>query len=102
MRFLSLAVLAYSAVSLNAMADDGLCKPLAGLAKLSAEQRDKGVSQEDLMRSLARQGALDPKDPSAPFAVNTIMWVYEERISAATAYRDMLAKCTKAVGKQRK
>lgn len=85
----------------SVMADDGVCKPMATLAKMSAEQRDKGMSQDTLLKGLVREGKLDPKDSSAPFVINTVVWVYEENISAKSAYKRMYEKCSKAFAKQR-
>lgn len=86
--------------SWNAMADDGVCKPMASLAKMSAEQRDRGMSQDALLKGLAREGKLDQKDSSAPFIVNTVVWVYEENISAKGAYRQMYEQCRKAFSRK--
>lgn len=88
-------------VTSNVIAEDGVCKPMATLAKMSAEQRDKGMTQDTLLKGLIREGNLNPKDSSAPFIINTVVWVYEENISAKNAYKKMYEKCSKAFAKQR-
>ena len=74
---------------------------MATIAKMSAEQRDRGVSQEALLQGLVSNGKLDPRDSAAPFVVNTVVWVYEEGIPSKSAYQRMLEKCRKAFAKQR-
>lgn len=85
----------------NTIADDGVCKFMGSLAKMSAEKRDKGISQDTLLKELVREGKLDPKDSAAPFVINTVIWVYEENIPATSAYKKMYEKCNKALAKQR-
>ena len=86
----------------GAVADDGVCKPLATLAKLTADLRDKGFSQEAVLIKLVREGKLDPNGESAPFVANTVVWVYEEKIPAQNAYKQLYAKCNRAFLKNKR
>ena len=85
----------------SAWSNDSFCKPLATLAKMCAEQRDLGVSRDALLRQLIIEGKLQAKDPSSEIAFNTAVWVYEENISAKSAYKKMYEKCNKSLAKQR-
>jgi TRAP-type uncharacterized transport system substrate-binding protein len=96
-----MAILAIAFFAQRAMADDSVCKPMATLAKMSAEQRDKGLSQDTFLKHLVREGKLDPQDSSAPFVINTVVWVYEENVSAKSAYKQMYEKCRSAFSKKR-
>ena len=95
-----LVVSAMTLVS-SAWADDGICKTMATLAKTSAEQRDAGIARDALLRRLVQEGKLEKGDAATPFVFNTVVWVYDENISAKTAHRQMYDKCSKALAKRR-
>jgi hypothetical protein len=85
----------------SASADDGICKTMASIAKVSADQRDAGVERDALLRRFIQEGKLEKNDSAAPFVLNTVVWVYEEKIPAKTAYKQMYGKCAAALAKQR-
>jgi formaldehyde-activating enzyme involved in methanogenesis len=94
-------LLALGFPSTAALANDEVCRPMATLAKMSAEERDKGVSQDALLKGLVREGKLDPRESSAQFVIATVMWVYDEKVPAKIAYKRMYAKCESAFSKRR-
>lgn len=101
MQIKAVALFALTLFSASAMADDGVCIPMAKLAKMSAEKREQGMTQNELLRGLIREGQLDPKSSTATFVANTVVWVYEENIPAKGAYKQMYEKCHKAFTKKR-
>lgn len=85
----------------SAWADDAICKTMAAIAKTSAQQRDAGVARDALLRRFVQEGKLEKGDAATPFVFNTVVWVYDENISAKTAYSQMYEKCSKALAKKR-
>ena len=85
----------------SAMAEQGICKTMASLAKMSAEQRDAGVPRDALLRRLVQEGKLETGDAATPFVLNTVVWVYEERVPVKSAYKEMQSKCDAALAKRR-
>lgn len=99
MKIRYLFVLGALSASSIAYGQQELCPPLAKLARAVAVERETGKTKEQTYLSMVQSGRIDPKSPSADFAANTVVWVYNEKVSSQAAEKKMLAKCRAAMKK---
>lgn len=100
MKFRYILVLGVLTTSRIAYGQQELCPPLAQLARAAAVERETGKSKEQTFLTMVQSGRIDPKSPSAEFAANTVVWVYNEKVSSQAAEKKMLAKCRAAMKKR--
>ena len=99
MKTISVMFLLILGPTFSAYADDSICKPLGKLAVYAALEREAGKTTEQTFLKMVNEGRIRPKEATAEWAANTVVWVFEERISSKVAERTMLQKCRRAFKK---
>jgi hypothetical protein len=100
MKILFAAIIVPMLVTFPARADESICRPLAQIAVHAAVGREAGKNQMEVFSAMVKEGRVDPKSSTAEFAANTVVWVFDERISSKDAEKKMLVKCRRAFSKK--